>query len=238
MSDQKQHLSYEEFVSLLQRSTALENRRGSRAYSKEDLLKAASEMGVDQAVAAELVDVHLARRAAVELVPRPFDTRIQLAANPEAFTLTIPPLPVTAWSLAPLGFVAVWFAFIAVWTSGALRGSWMFAAFSIPFWAAGLAMVWRLVMPLIQTTRLTLDRDSGSFQVRPIGRTRSLRTSELNARIGDHVTYRHEGFAVDKKPAKALLLEHGTETMALLDGYSEQEQRWMESELRAWLLGS
>ena len=33
-------------------------------------------------------------------------------------------------------------------------------------------------------------------------------------------------------------MEHGTETIALLDGYSEQEQRWMESELRAWLLGS
>ncbi len=238
MADEKKALSYEEFVSLLQRSTALENRRGPRTFSKDDLLKTASELGIDQRAAAELVDLHLARRAAVEIVPRPFDTRIQLVTSPETLTLTVPPLRLTAQSLAPLGFIAVWFAFIALWTHGAMQGSGMFAAFSIPFWVAGLGMTWRFVMPLIQTARLTLDRDAGSFQIRPLGRTRSLRTSELNVRIGDHVRYRYQGSEVDRKPAKALLVEHGTETMALLDGYSEQEQRWMESELRAWLLGS
>ena len=237
MPDRAQHLSYEEFVSLLRRSVALESRRGVRTYSKDDLLEAAGELGIDQAVAAELVDVYLARRAAVELVPRPFDTRVQLTTNSEALALTIPSLPLTARSLAPLGFVAFWFAFITFWTSGALRGGGLFAAFSIPFWWAGLAMAWRFTMPLIQTTRLTLDRDGGSLQVRPIGRTHSLRTAELNSRIGEHVRYRHEGFGVEKRPARALLLEHGTQTMALLDGYSEQEQRWIESELRAWLLG-
>jgi hypothetical protein len=238
MPDEKKDLSYEEFVSLLQQSTALENRRGPRTFSKDDLLKTATELGIDQKAAAELVDLHLARRAAVDLVPRPFDTRIQLKTSPETLSLTIPPLRVTAQSLAPLGFIAFWFAFIAFWTHGALKGNGMFAAFSIPFWAAGLGMTWRFVMPLIQTTRLTLARDAGSFQIRPLGRTRSLRTPELNARIGDYVRYRYQGAGVDRKPARALLLEHGTETLALLDGYSEQEQRWMESELRAWLLGS
>jgi hypothetical protein len=238
MADQKRDLSYEEFVSLLQQSTALENRRGPRTFSKDDLLKAASEMGIDQRAAAELVDVHLARRAAVALVPRPFDTRIQLVTNPETLTLTVPPLPANARSLTPLGFAAFWLAFVAFWTKGAMHGGGMFAAFSIPFWGVGLLITWRSVMQLLQTTRLTLDRDSGSLQVRPMGRTRSLRTSELNVRIGDYVRYGQGGPNTDRRPVRALLLEHGTETLALLEGYSEQEQRWMESELRTWLLGS
>jgi hypothetical protein len=44
--------------------------------------------------------------------------------------------------------------------------------------------------------------------------------------------------AVERQPAKALLLEHGTQTMPLLDGYSEQEQKWIASELQAWLLSA
>jgi len=235
MSDEKKDLSYEEFVSLLQQSTALENRRGPRTFSKGDLLKAAGEMGIDPKAAAELVDVHLARRAAVELAPRPFDTRIQLASDPEALTLTIPPLPAGARSLAPLGFSAFWLAFVALWTRGAMHGGWMFSAFSIPFWAVGLLTAWRSVMQLIQTTRLTLDRDGGSLEVRPMGRTRALRTAELNVRIGEQVRGRQDG---DRRTVPALLLEHGTETFPLLVGYSDQEQRWLESELRAWLLGA
>ena len=238
MVDQKKDLSYEEFVSILQQSTALENRRGPRTFSKDDLLKAAGEMGLDQKAAAELVDVHLARRAAVELVPRPFDTRIQLETNPETLTLTIPPLPPGARSLTPLGFSAFWLAFVAFWTRGAMHGGWIFSAFSIPFWGVGLLMAWRSAMQLIQTTRLTLDRDGGSLQVRPLGRTRSIRTSELNVRVGDYVRDPQGGSNSDRRPARALLLEHGTATLPLLVGYSEQEQRWLESELRAWLLGS
>ncbi len=235
MADEKKELSYEEFVSLLQRSTALENRRGPRTFSKDNLLKAASEMGVDQKAAAELVDLHLARRAAVEVASRPFDTRIQFTSNPETLTLTIPPLPPSARTLAPLGFSAFWLAFVAFWTRGAMRGGWMFTAFSIPFWGVGLLTAWRSVMQLLQTTRLSLDREGGSLQVRPMGRTRSLRTAEINVRIGDHVRAGQDG---DRGPVPALLLEHGTETFPLLAGYSDREQRWLESELRAWLLGA
>ncbi len=239
MSDEKQQLSYEEFAALLKGSVALQARKNGDRYSKEDLLAAAREPQIDSAVAAELVDTYIARRGALSVAPRPFDTRIRLSAAPDRFELTIPPLRVRAATLAPLVFVAFWLGFTALWTRGvAQQESNLFAVFSIPFWAAGIGMAFRFVKPLVQTISLTLTRESGTLRGSPLGRTRTLRTSEVRARIGEFTRYRHEGASVELRPAKAVLLEHGTETLPLLDGYSEQEQRWIESELQAWLLRS
>jgi hypothetical protein len=238
MPNEKPNLSRDEFLALLQSSVTLEARRGADRYSKDELLAAARELQIDPAVANELVDAYVAHRNTLELSPRPFDTRIQLSTRPDEFDLTIPPLRLNARALAPLCFVAFWFAFIGFWTHGALRGGGLFAAFSIPFWAAGIGMVGRFGLPLLQTTRLLLNRDSGTLRTSPVGRTRTLRTPELKSRIGDHERYRHQGMAVERQPAKALLLEHGTQTMPLLDGYSEQEQKWIASELQAWLLSA
>lgn len=236
-TDDDPELSYEEMVAVLQRSTAMQSRIGSRAFTKRDVLRAASELGIDQAVASEVVENHLARRSSLEIAPRPFNTRLHLTVAPEILELTIPPVRPAARILAPLGFVSFWLVFMAFWTSGALlRGGGLSAALSIPAWAAGLTMAWRLLMPLVQGTRLRLHRDGGSFRVRPFGRTRKLQTSRLVPRIGDHMRYRIEGLGFETKPGTALLLEHGTETFALLDDYSDQEQRWVESELRVWLM--
>lgn len=236
-TDDEPELSHEELVSLLQRSVALQSRIGSRAFSRRDLLEAARELGIDHAVASEVVENHLAHRSSLEITPRPFNTRLQLTVAPEILELTIPPLRPTARSLAPLGFVAFWLAFIGFWTSSALlRGGGLSAAFSIPFWGAGLTMGWRLLMPLVRETRLRLHRDGGWFRISPFGRTRKLHTPRLVPRLGDHMRYRIEGLGFETKPGTALLLEHGTETFALLDDYSDQEQRWVESEMRAWLM--
>ena len=234
MPDDKPHLSRDEFLALLQGSATLEARRSPDRYSKDELLAAARELQIDPSVATEIVDAYVAQRSILKLSPRPFDTRIQLSTGPDAFHLTIPPQRLNAKILAQLGFSAVWFAFIAFWTRGAWRSGGLFVAFSIPFWAAGIGMTVRSVKDLLQTTRLVLTRDSGTLQTSPMGRTRTLRTSEIKARIGDYARSRNQGDATPK----ALLLEHGTQTLPLLEGYSEQEQRWIASELQSWLLVS
>lgn len=235
MADDDAKLSYEELTAILKQSTDLQARRGPATFSKEDLLDAAGQLGIDAKTASEVVAAHLARRASTELVPRPFNTRVELEITPDLLSLTIPPLPVTAKTLAPLGFAGVWLAFIALWTAGAAHGSPLFAMFSLPFWAVGIAMLRRFGLPLIQRTQLTLDRDAGELTARPLGRRHALRTSELRVRIGDHVALRQKGVGAEERPAQAVLIEHGVDTIALLDGFSPQEQKWIDSELRAWL---
>lgn len=235
MADEDAKLSYEELAELLRQSTALQARSGGATFSKQDLVNAAKELGVDEKVAADVVDKHLARREAVQLAPRPFDTRVELDVSPEQLSLTIPPLRPTPLHLAPLGFAGFWLAFVAFWTWGASHGSVLFAMFSLPFWAAGLGMLARFGLPLIQKTRLTLKRAVGELEVTPFGKRRTLQTAELRVRIGENVRLRQQGMQAEKTPGQALLLEHGVDTMALLDGFSPQEQRWIEGELKAWL---
>src|SRR3982751_5553041 len=220
MADDEPKLSYEELDDVLKQSTALQARRGAAVFTKHDLLDAAEELGIDAKTAAEVVDTHFARRASTKLAPRPFDTRVELSVTSDQLTLTIPPLRPTPKHLAPLGFMAVWLAFVAFWTAGAAHGSPVFALFSLPFWAAGLGMLGRFVLPLVQKTRLTLDRDAGELVVSPLGKRRALRTSELRVRIGEQTRYRHNGAAGERAPAPAVLLEHGVQTIPLLDGYS------------------
>ena len=70
MSGDVKDLSHGELVALLQGAAAADTRRTER-YTRQELLQAAEELRIDPATAAEFVDKYLARRDAVELVPRP-----------------------------------------------------------------------------------------------------------------------------------------------------------------------
>lgn len=229
-------LSYQEMDAILKRSAELQARRGSTEFSEQDVLDAAKELGIDEKTAAEVVETHLARRAAaVELVPRPFNTRIELEVSPDVLSLTIPPARPSPALVGPLVFSVAWLSFVAFWTSGAARGSLFFALFSLPFWFVGFGLLGKSGLPMIRKTTLTLNRDEGELAVGPIGRRRTLRTTELRVRIDDQGRRSQGGPPEDQKPTPVLLLEHGVDTIPLLFGYSPQEQRWIESELRAWL---
>jgi hypothetical protein len=224
-------LSYQEMDAILKRSVELQARRGSTEFSEQDVLDAAKELGVDAQTAAEVVQAHLARRAtAADLAPRPFDTRIQLEVSPDSFSLTVPPLRLDLRFLGALGVTGAWFAFISYFTSrfmGREAGLIM-----VLIWLSGLGTLGGMVLMLIRKTRLTLNRDSGEL-TGILRRRRVLFTSQLRVRIDDPPA-REDDDRADSRP-KVLLLEHGVETIRLLDGYSEQERRWIESELSAWL---
>ena len=228
--------SYQEMDAILKRSAELQARRGSTEFSEHDVLDAAKELGIDAQTAAEVVETHLARRAtAAELVPRPFNTRIQLEVSPDVLSLTIPPVRLSGPVLAPLVFSGVWLSFIAFWTWGASHGSVVFALFSVPFWLVGLSMLGKFGLPLIRTTTLTLNRDGGELVVSPVGRRREIRTQELRVRIDNLVQPNQNSTQSAQKSPQVLMLEHGVDTYPLMFGYSPQEQRWIASELRAWL---
>ncbi|HEY7373216.1 MAG TPA: hypothetical protein VIF57_13720 [Polyangia bacterium] len=235
MSDDGAKLSHDELVAILKESADLEARRGAATFDRQDLMDAAKELGIDGKAASDMLEAHLARRAPVAVAPRPFDTRIELAVTPDRLSLTVPPLRPTRRTLAPIGFAVFLLGFVTFWTVGAAQSGAVFPLFSTPFWAAGIAMLTRFSLVLFQRTRLTLDRDAGELTVTPLGRRRTLRTSELRVSIGDKVRLRQDGLEMREQAAPAVLLEHGVDTVALLDGFSPQEQRWVESELKAWL---
>lgn len=236
MSDDSKKFTHQELETLLQRGVVLQANASERSYTIDEVIAAGRELGLTPDLVRRNAELHLARREATQTSLRPFDTRIVVEVEDGTFRLVVPRAPFRGKHVAPLGFVAFWFAFITFWTTGAAQGGGFFAAFSIPFWLVGLGMLWRFGLPLLQTTTLTLGPTDGLLVVAPLGRTRRLRVPELRARLGDHTRYRHEGMAVREAPAPALLLEHGTQTIALLDEYSPQEQRWVLAELQAWLL--
>src|SRR5262249_39476909 len=112
MADDDPKLSYDELVAILKQSTALEARRGAMTVSKQDLLDAARQLGIDEKAATEVVEAHLKRRASTEGAPRPFNTRIALEVTPDLLSLTVPPLPPSGRTLGPLGFACFWLAFV------------------------------------------------------------------------------------------------------------------------------
>jgi hypothetical protein len=226
--------THAELVELLQRSVALKA-ESERGYSEAEVAAAAAELGVDPALARKAADELEARRAKRALAPRPFDTRIALEVTDGRLKLRVPPVRPSPATLAPLGFMTFWFAFISFWTVNAARASALFAAFSTPFWIAGLGMLRRFLLPLFQVTTLELGPDGGSLATRPLGRRRALRAGELRVRLGEETRLQQRGMGAASGPEPVILLEHGTETLPLLAGFSEQERRWILAELEAFL---
>jgi hypothetical protein len=235
MSDDKDRLTHDELVAVLQRAVARQAQGEGRSYTLQDLEAAAKDLGLETGLVRETAREHLARREAQTLAPPPFDTRVDLRKENGTLRLTIPPLRAPGRTAVSVGMVGFWFAFLTLWTVGAARGSALFAAFSAPFWIAGFAMLGQLVTSLVRTTILELGPVDGYLLTKPGAKKRTLRLHDLRVRLGDDVRSRHKGGNVGQAAAPAVLLEHGTETIPLLVGFSEQEQRWVHEELRAWL---
>lgn len=224
-SDDK--FTHEELVALLKRATTLQERGNERVYTTEDVVAAARELDIDPNVARGAAAELLSRRKAREIVPMPFDTRIQIAADSERLRIVVPPLRPRAGQLRPLVFVVIWIVFMAVLTVTAARASALLAAFSIPFWIAAFGMAAKFGLPLVRTTVLELGPGTSRLTLRPLGAVQEFRTEDLAVRVGVPSS------AIDPRqqtaPSPALILEHGTSTIALLEGYDEQEHRWLES---------
>jgi hypothetical protein len=224
--------THDELVEVLQRSIALSEAAKDRPYTDADLVAAAKELDVEPEMVRKAQAELERRRAARSLAPRPFDTRIELETSDLRFYLRIPPVRPSVATLAPLGFAAFWLSFVAFWTTMAARGSALFAAFSIPFWLVGLGMVRRFAFRLFQSTTIELGTEKGSLETRPFGGKNRLQTKELRARMQEKIRAKSEN---DRSQEAAIVLEHGTKTFTLLESFSDQEQRWVYEQLRAWL---
>jgi hypothetical protein len=224
--------THDELVAVLQRSIALGEAAKDRPYTDADLVAAARELDVDPQMVRKAQAELERRKAAREVAPRPFDTRVELETSDRRFYLGVPPVRFSAATVVPLGFMTFWFTFLTFWTTMAAKGSLVFAAFSVPFWLVGVAMFRATVFPLFQTTTIELGPETGSIETRPLGKRTRLRTAELRARRDEKIVSQSEG---GRNQEAGVVLEHGTKTFKLLTGFSEQEQRWVHEQLREWL---
>ena len=189
MADDERKLSYDELLAILKESTALEARRGPAAFSKKDLLDAAKQLGIDYGGGAgrgrasgapgrgrrRAEAVRHAGRARGGIRHPVVDGAAAPAGRPDARTARAP---------EPSAGVR------GVLDAGAADASVVFSLFSLPFWAAGIGITTRTVLPLLQRTRLTLTRDAGELTVRPLGKRRAPRPSELRVSLGENVRHR------------------------------------------------
>jgi serine/threonine protein kinase len=97
------------------------------------------------------------------LVKKPFGSKVLLTKNPDSLELL---MPSKGWSadIVYLTFFAIaWNSGIFMWTSSAVflapfGMNLFFALFSLPFWSAGIGMIWRILSTLFRKVRLGLDR--------------------------------------------------------------------------------
>jgi hypothetical protein len=240
MAEGDDKFTHEELVALLERSIALENAARDRVYSREDLVLAAKELGVGAEVMERAIDERRARLAAIRRAPKPFGTKIELSTENGRFELRVPPLPPTSASVGPAVFTGTWLSFIGFWTTGASHAGFFFAAFSAPFWLAGFGMAARVGLPLVRSTTLSLGAGGaggGVLSTRPFGKKRPLSVEAL--RVGDEDRMKAvqpgSGMSAQTQSSRALVLEHGTETFYLLEGFSDAERQWVRAELETWL---
>lgn len=90
MPQNNQNLSYHELLVLLERSTSLQSHQADKDFTEQDLLEIADELGLERSLVQRVVAEHLQKRSQVEVLPRPFNTRIELTSTPNTFDLKLP----------------------------------------------------------------------------------------------------------------------------------------------------
>jgi hypothetical protein len=239
MADERPKLSQQELAEVLQRATERESREGPRSFDPAEVVQAGRELGLSAGAVEAEMKALIARKQAVSDSPdraRPFDTRITVDASAQRFQLIIPARGVTGQAVAGGVFSVFWLGFTAVWSGLAVRGpgpGLLFALFSLPFWAVGLGMLGGSIFSIFKRQQLQLDRSGGQLVTLPLGRRRPLHTRELRARLDRQQRVKNE--RISETPV--LVLEHGTRTIKLMEGFSEAEQRWVKAELEHWLAG-
>jgi len=169
-------------------------------------------------------------------VSQPFGSKILLLLNAKSLEILLPPKGFSPDIVGLTLFAIAWNSFIVMWTTSAvflapLGINLFFALFSLPFWGAGIGMVWQIISTLFGRVRLRLDQQQISRTYELFG-FRSNRP--LPAPIQD-ITKLELEYLGDAK--RNIIIWAGTQKYEL-GGYShitEPELDWLACELSDWL---
>jgi serine/threonine protein kinase len=170
-------------------------------------------------------------------VTKPLGSKIMLIKTADTLEILIPPSGIKGSTVFMVLFAIAWNSFILFWTINALAAPFPanipFVLFSLPFWGAGLQMVYLIVSSVCKRTRLHLDRFSVTFSSEILGwkwrRFPQIPTSEITKLVYTPRTF----------PAQLSLWAGVNEYQIAGRGApfveSELEIEWLANQLSHWL---
>ena len=169
-------------------------------------------------------------------VGKPFGSKISLLLHADSLEILRPPKGFSADIVGLSLFAIAWNSFIVMWTASAvfltpLGINLFFALFSLPFWGAGIGMVWQILSTLFGRVRLRLNQQQ-------ISRTYELFGFKSNRPLPaptQNITKLELEYLGEAK--RRIIIWAGTQKYEL-GGYShitEPELDWLTYELSDWL---
>lgn len=165
---------------------------------------------------------------------RPAGTQIELRSSPTEFFLQTPARGVHRQALSALVGGALAILICAQWTRAKLAAAEpSAAAISLPGWLFGIAIVFRSASAMLRHHRIILRPEHGTITTLPIGIKRPLRTDEILVRFDEIIRGEADGRGGVEVPL--LVLEDRRTSVHLLEGFSDDERRWVRAEVNKWL---
>jgi serine/threonine protein kinase len=180
-------------------------------------------------------------------VSKPVGSKIQLSKNLDHLDIVVPPVGFKLSIVFLSSFAIAWNSFILFWTIGALSAPFPlnipFALFSLPFWGAGLFMVYKFLFHLFGRIHLSLNQKQIALTWELFAfkfhRTRPSPRQNITklVYIPNHFTRDSEGTRV-RVPAQldiwsGVYKYHLGGTAGAIE--SEAELEWLAHELSDWL---
>ena len=165
---------------------------------------------------------------------RPAGSRIELRIGEGRLWLATPPRGIHLPAILQIFGGMLCLAITKQWTERTLAAKDVGSAWvSLPFWFLGSGVILAAVHAMLVHHRLEITPENGWIRSFPLGWKRSLHTSRLLVHF-DHVT-RGEADGRGGVEVPVLVIEDGSHAFRLLEGFSDQERRWVRGELIAWL---
>jgi serine/threonine protein kinase len=176
------------------------------------------------------------RDTAPLVVTQPFGSRILLTKHANYLEILMPPKGFSADIVGLTLFAIAWNSFLVMWTGIAVflapfPINLFFALFSLPFWGAGISMVWQILSTLFGRVRLCLNQQQISQTYELLG----FKYKPQRPAPKQDISKLELEYLGDAK--RKIIVWAGTQKYEL-GGYShitEPELDWIAYELSDWL---
>jgi len=164
--------------------------------------------------------------------PLPSFSRIQIRRQGTASSLLVPERGSAGAAAAMGGFSFFWLGFVAFWTFATVAArAWPMAFFSIPFWAAGIFLVRRVLKGFFAKTVILIDPADGlRFERRGLlGR----KEVQVPLREVGQARVCETGATVNRRAITTLELPVGARIYRFGENLSDAEKQWLQRNINA-----